>query len=155
MSFYTVSHGKYDRGYSDGINSIDIVGCCTPEKLRCSTTLIGWVFHCNRMAWLSLTLKWPRYFYSRWCPRGGGVPWNPPWENHFSTGILQWNLHHIRTGYKKSQSCKKKSKCCSVSKWRPNNRFLFRVISILPKFWKTPFPKEFFNEIWLKEGEYE
>ena len=23
-----------------------------------------------------LTLKWPRYFYSRWCPRG--VPWNPP-----------------------------------------------------------------------------
>ena len=21
-----------------------------------------------------LTLKWPRYFYSRWCPRG--VPWN-------------------------------------------------------------------------------
>ena len=44
---------------------------------------------------------------------------------------------------------------CTVSKWRPNNRFLFRVISILAKFWKNTFPKEFFNEIWLKEGEYE
>ena len=32
-------------------------------------------------------------------------------------------------------------------------RFLFRVISILAKIWKTTFPKEFFNEIWLKVGE--
>ena len=40
-----------------------------------------------------LTLKWPRYFYSRWCPRG--VPRDPTVENHFPTGILQWNLHHI------------------------------------------------------------
>ena len=78
----------------------------------------------------------------------------PPWENHFPTGILQWNLHHICTGHKKSQFCnKKKFKCCTVSKWRPNNRFLFHVISILAKFWKTTFSKEFFNEIWLKEGE--
>ena len=30
----------------------------------------------------SLTLKWPRYFYSRWCPRGG-VPWNPPEKTTF------------------------------------------------------------------------
>ena len=27
----------------------------------------------------------------------------------------------------------KKIKCCTVSKWRPNNRFSFRVISILAK----------------------
>ena len=100
-----------------------------------------------------LTLKWPRYF-SRWCPRGGGSM-EPPWENHFSTGILQWNLHHICRGYKKSQFCKKILKCCSVSKWRPNNRFLFRVILILAKFWKNTFPKEFYNEIWLKERECE
>ena len=105
-----------------------------------------------------LTLKWPRYFYSRWCPRGSH---ETPWGNHFSTGILQWNLHHICTGNKKSQFCKKKKKkkwnkikCCTVSKWRPNNRFFFQVISILAKFWKTTFPKEFVNEIWLKEGEY-
>ena len=32
-------------------------------------------FHFN------LTLKWPRYFYSRWCPRG--VPWNPPEKTTF------------------------------------------------------------------------
>ena len=41
-------------------------------------------------------------------------------------------------------------KCYTVSKWRPNNRFLFRIISILAKIWKTTFPKEFYNEIWLK-----
>ena len=29
-------------------------------------------------------------------------------ENHFPTGILQWNLHHICTGYKKSEFCQKK-----------------------------------------------
>ena len=50
---------------------------------------------------------------------------------------------------------KKKLKHFTVWKWRPNDQFLFRVISILAKFWKTTFPKEFFNEIWLKEGEYE
>ena len=44
---------------------------------------------------------------------------------------------------------------CTVSKWRPNNRFSFRDISISAKIWKTTFPKEFFNEIWLKLGEYE
>ena len=42
-----------------------------------------------------------------------------------------------------------------ISKWWPNNQFLFRVISILAKIWKTTFPKEFFNEIWLKVGEHE
>ena len=105
-----------------------------------------------------LTLKWPRYFYSRWCPRGGD-PRDPTVENHFSSRILQCNLPHICMDYKKLQFCKKKKiknwKCCTVSKWRPNNRFLFRVISILAKIWKTAFPKEFFNEIWLKVGEHE
>ena len=57
--------------------------------------------------------------------------------------------------YKKLQFCEKNWKYCSVSKWRPNNRFLFRIISILAKIWKTTFPKEFFNEIWLKVGEHE
>ena len=33
--------------------------------------------------------------------------------------------------------------------------FYFRVISILAKIGKTTFPKEFFNEIWLKVGEHE
>ena len=95
--------------------------------------------------------------YSRWCPRGG-VPRDPSVENHFPTGILQWNLHHMCMDYKKSQFWKKFLKCCTVSKWRPNNRFLFRpgfrLISILAKIWKTTFPKEFFKKIWLKVGEY-
>ena len=109
----------------------------------------------NRVYWKNyrmLTLKWPRYVYSHWCPRGFH---GPPWENHFPTRILQWNLHHICTGHKKSQFCKKNWKCCTVSKWRPNNRFLFLFTSILATFWKTTFQREFLNEIWLNEGEYE
>ena len=100
-----------------------------------------------------LTLKWPRYFYSRWCPRG--VPWNPlplkktsfPPEfcNEICT-IYVWTM-------KNHNSAKKEN--WALSKWRPNNRFLFCVISILAKIWKTTFPKESFNEIWLKVGEHE
>ena len=89
---------------------------------------------------------------------GGGSPRDLTTENHFPSRILQWNLHHICMDYyRKSQFCKKKKnwKCCTVWKWRPNNQFLFRVISILAKIWKTSFPKEFFNEIWLKVGEHE
>ena len=40
-------------------------------------------------------------------------------------------------------------------KVKEDQRLLFLVISTLAKFWKTFFPKEFLNEIWLKEGEYE
>ena len=61
---------------------------------------------CGIIFLATLTLKWPRYFYSRWCPRG--VPRDPSVENHFSTGILQWNLHHMCMDYKKSQFWKKK-----------------------------------------------
>ena len=96
------------------------------------------------------TLKRPRYFYSRWCPMG--VPRDPttfPVEfcNEICT-IYVWTI-------KNHNFAKKKWKCCTVSKWRQNNRFLFRVISILAKIWKTTFPKECFNEIWLKVGEHE
>ena len=38
----------------------------------------------------------------------GGNSMETSWENHFPTRILQWNLHNICTGYKKSQFCKKK-----------------------------------------------
>ena len=41
------------------------------------------------------------------------------------------------------------------SKMAAKYRFLFHTISILAKIWKTTFPKEFFNEIWLKVGEHE
>ena len=33
--------------------------------------------------------------------------------------------------------------------------FVSRKIIMWPKFGKTTFPMEFFNEIWLKEGEHE
>ena len=56
---------------------------------------------------------------------------------------------------KKIEKLKKNWKCCTVSKWRSNNWFLFHVISILARIWKTTFPKEVFNEIWLKVGEHE
>ena len=46
-------------------------------------------------------------------------------------------------------------KFCTVSKWRPKNEFLFREKSHVTKIWKTTFPKEFFNEIWLKLEDHE
>ena len=98
--------------------------------------------------------KWPRYFYSRWCPRGG-FHGTPPEKTTFPPEFCNEICTIYVRAIKNHNSAKKISKCCSVSKWRPNNRFLFRVISILAKFWKTTFPKEFFNEIWLQEGEYE
>ena len=33
--------------------------------------------------------------------------------------------------------------------------FLFRKNSHVTKIWKTTFPMEFFNDIWLKVGEHE
>ena len=57
------------------------------------------------------------------------------------------NHHHI--------SAKKMWNTFTVSKWRPNNRFSIRVISISAKIWKNTFPKEFFNEIWLKLEDHE
>ena len=56
--------------------------------------------------------------------------------------------------YEQSHFSKNNWKFCTVSRWLSNNWFLFRVILILAKIWKTTFPKEFFNEIWLKVGEH-
>ena len=35
------------------------------------------------------------------------------------------------------------------------NKFSFRENSHVTKIWKTTFPMEFFNEIWLKVGKHE
>ena len=35
------------------------------------------------------------------------------------------------------------------------NKFSFRENILMTKIWKTTFPMEFFNEIWLKVGEHE
>ena len=96
----------------------------------------------NRIGPFNLTLKWPRYFYSRWCPGG---PWNPlrkplshrEFCNEICTIYVRARKNH--------NSAKRILKCCTVSKWGPNNRFLFRVISILAKFWKNHFPKGIFQ----------
>ena len=94
-----------------------------------------------------LPLKWPRYFYSRYGNPLKKTTFPPEFCNEICT-IYVWTI-------KNHNSVKKFWKCCTVSKWRPNNRFLFRVILILPKIWKTTFPKDFFSEIWLKVRDYE
>ena len=49
----------------------------------------------------------------------------------------------------------KKIKMLHRFKMAANNRFLYRVASILAKICKkNTFPREFFNEIWLKVGEH-
>ena len=62
---------------------------------------------------------------------------------------------YLYTKKKHIQAKKILKKIFTVSKWRPNYRFSFCVISILAKIWKTTFTKEFFNEIWLIIGDYE
>ena len=58
--------------------------------------------------------------------------------------------------YKKSQYCKKVfENVVPFQNGSQITQFLFRIISILAKIWKTTFAKEFFNEIWLKIREYE
>ena len=97
-----------------------------------------------------LTLKWPRYFYSRWCPRVGGSmeldppPPPPPWENRFPTRILQWNLHHICTGHKKSQFCKKKLNVVPFQNGGQITDFYFASFRF-GQILKNNFPKECFQ----------
>ena len=59
--------------------------------------------------------------------------------------------------YKKSQFCKKKKKKNeNVVLFQNGGQitdFYFASFWFLAKIWKTTFPKEFFNEIWLKVGE--
>ena len=38
---------------------------------------------------------------------------------------------------------------------RIQNKIIKWIIFLLAKIWKTTFPQEFFNEIWLKVGEHE
>ena len=70
----------------------------------------------------------------------------PEFCNHLYTIYTYTKYNHI--------PAEKIKKYCTVSKWRPKNRFSFRVISISTKIWKTTYPKEFFNEIWLKLGDH-
>ena len=62
--------------------------------------------------------------------------------------------------YKKSQFCKKKKKLKNVVPFQNGGQitdFYFASFPFWPKFEKKTFlafPKEFFNEIWLKVGEH-
>ena len=76
---------------------------------------------------------------------GGGFPRDPTVENHFPSGILRWNLHHICKHSKNHNSATKFFKSCTAWKWWPNNRFLFCVILILAENLKNHFPKGIFQ----------
>ena len=116
--------------------------CLSNFFYRYITWVVTWVQLRRIIFRCSLTLKWPRYFYSRWCPRG--VPWTP-WENHFSTGILQWNLHHICTGNKKSQFCKKKIKMLYRFKMAAKEPIFISRHFDFGQLLKTHFPKGIFQ----------
>ena len=78
-----------------------------------------------------------------WCPKGfHGTPFK---KSTFPPEFC----NEICTIYERTQKIsileKKKEKCCTVSKWRPNNQFLFWVIPILVKMLKTTFPEIFFQ----------
>ena len=63
--------------------------------------------------------------------------------NWFNTIYTYTNHNQISVG-----------KNCTVSKWRLKTNFCFTKKKVRwPKFKKNIFPKEFFNEIWLKLGD--
>ena len=74
----------------------------------------------------------------------------PEFLNHFYTICIYTNHNHISG---------KKYNFYTISKRRPNNRFHFASFRFRRKFEKkkkkTTFPKEYFNEIWLKLGDHE
>ena len=56
----------------------------------------------------------------------------------------------------KEKKRKRKENICTVSKWRPKNRFSFWRHFDFGENLKNHFPKGiFFNEIWLKLGDHE
>ena len=59
-----------------------------------------------------------------------GGPWNP-----FPLGkpLSHRNFAMKFAPYMYAITLEKYYKCCTVSKWLPNNRFLFRIISISAK----------------------
>ena len=89
---------------------------------------------------------------------GEGGSKEPLEENHFPTGSLQWNLHHIWMHYKKKIIILEKiNKMLHHFKMAAKNRILFRVISILATIIKTnkQTNKGIFQWNLLKVGEHE
>ena len=87
---------------------------------------------------------------------GGGAPRDtlrkPLSPRNFVMNItLYLYIHTLKTTIFKQRNTKK----FTVSKWWPNSRFSFCVISISTKIWKTFFPKKVFNGIWPTIGDHE
>ena len=61
-----------------------------------------------RLVFYRLTLKWPWYFHSRWCPRGGGFHGTPE-ENHLPTRFCN-EIYTICVCTIKNLNSKKKKK---------------------------------------------
>ena len=97
----------------------------------------------------------PKLLFTPVCAQGGG-PLGPIhfWvlsRRNFGTKLAPHVYIPKTTIYQQKRRIKK----CFVSKWRPKNKFSFRKNSHVTKIWKTTFPKEFFNKIWLKVKEHE
>ena len=77
-------------------------------------------------------------------PKGGGVPWNSLQKTTFHRNYAMKFAPYM---YALLETIiPEKIKMLHRSKWRPNNRFLFRVVSILAKIWKKKhFPKGIFQ----------
>ena len=99
-----------------------------------------------RFTWdqYQLTLKWPRYFYSRWCPRG--VPWNPPEKTTFPPEFCNEICTIYVRAIKKSQFCKKKKKKKNVVLFQNGGHitdFYFASFRFWPNLEKTVSQRNF------------
>ena len=100
------------------------------------------------------TLNCIRYPHLPLVHKGGSM--EPPKKTTFPPEFFDYfdTIYGIYTNHNHIPA--KSLKCLYCFKMTAKYRFSFRVISmILAKTWKTTFPKEFFDEIWLKLGDHE
>ena len=120
---------------------IEIIHYCNHPSLQATANVsIISTKHWIKLIIRRLTLKWSRYFYSCWCPRGFPCP---PKKTTFQLEFY----NEICTIYErtiKNHNSRKKIKCCTVSKWRPNNHFLRRRFDFGQNL-KNHFPKRIFQ----------
>ena len=117
------------------------------EKSGCVDVLYSLTFYV-------LTLKCLGYFSLPFVHKGGPLGPIHFWvlsRRSFGTKLAPYVYTPKTTIYQQ----KEWSKNVSFQNGGQKNEFSFRKKSHVSKIWKTTFPKEFFNKIWLKIKEHE
>ena len=152
----TIAQNSFERQTitSKSSQKIAIFACFYFEELFLfvSSLMLEETLVCHRY-WMPC--KVPKLLFHSFHFAQGGVLLDPTMFKYFSIGISVRTSHHICIHLKQPKPAKRTFKKCSVSKWLPKSESSFNKNSHVTKILKNTFPKEFFNEIWLKVEEHE